>query len=181
MLTRKGIVWVNMPDKNSCHDKKLSPLAKYEHVLLGLWIALTQVILAACSEKTFPIMISGEHSNSIAALKTFQPDSKLGVIWIDAHADIHSLLIPRPRVICIACRLLTACLAEDNPAKKYHKVNVKTQEIWHKIKHLGGIIPKMYPQDLLYIGVRDTEPHEDFLIEKTKSSIFLFKKPTSKV
>ena len=41
----------------------------------------------------FPIVLSGDHSSAlgtISGIKKAYPNKKLGVIWIDAHADIHS-------------------------------------------------------------------------------------------
>ena len=38
-------------------------------------------------------MLSGDHSTAgatIAGIKMAKPKSKLGVIWIDAHADLHT-------------------------------------------------------------------------------------------
>ena len=41
----------------------------------------------------FPIVLSGDHSSAlgtISGIKDARPDLRLGVIWIDAHADLHS-------------------------------------------------------------------------------------------
>jgi arginase len=43
--------------------------------------------------KAFPIVLAGDHSTAggtIAGIKQAFPKQKLGVIWIDAHADLHS-------------------------------------------------------------------------------------------
>jgi len=42
---------------------------------------------------TFPIVLSGDHSSAggtIAGIKAAYPDQSIGVVWIDAHADLHS-------------------------------------------------------------------------------------------
>jgi arginase len=44
-------------------------------------------------EHQFPIVLAGDHSTAggtIAGIKSAYPDEILGVIWIDAHADLHS-------------------------------------------------------------------------------------------
>ena len=41
----------------------------------------------------FPIVLSGDHSSAlgtISGIKASNPDKTIGVIWIDAHADLHS-------------------------------------------------------------------------------------------
>lgn len=55
--------------------------------LLELYIKKTLI------QGFFPIVISGDHSTSfgsIAAIKNTYPNLSLGVIWIDAHADIQT-------------------------------------------------------------------------------------------
>jgi arginase len=45
------------------------------------------------SKNLFPFILSGDHSNGcagISAIKNFHSDKRIGVIWIDAHADLHS-------------------------------------------------------------------------------------------
>src|SRR5580698_7138218 len=53
----------------------------------------TEVKKAVEAQDVFPIILEGDHSNSIgtvAGIKMAYPDKRLGIIWIDAHADIHS-------------------------------------------------------------------------------------------
>jgi arginase family enzyme len=41
----------------------------------------------------FPLIMAGDHSTAygtIAGIKKAFPKKRLGVIWIDAHADIHT-------------------------------------------------------------------------------------------
>src|ERR1051325_5787353 len=41
----------------------------------------------------FPIVLAGDHSSSygtITGIRMAYPRQRLGVIWIDAHADLHS-------------------------------------------------------------------------------------------
>lgn len=45
------------------------------------------------TKNKFPVLLSGDHSNAggtIAGIKKAYPEKRLGVIWIDAHADLHS-------------------------------------------------------------------------------------------
>lgn len=124
-------------------------------------------------ENAIPIVLAGDHSSAIgtiAGLKMAYPGKRLGVIWIDAHADIHSpYTTPSGNMhgMPIACSL-----GEDNKEKQINKLDDETSEFWEKLKNLGGICPKINYNDLVYIALRDFEPPEDFLIKRNKVRVF---------
>jgi arginase len=124
-------------------------------------------------ENAIPIVLAGDHSSAIgtiAGLKMAYPGKRLGVIWIDAHADIHSpFTTPSGNMhgMPIACSL-----GEDNKEKQINKLDDETSEFWEKLKNLGGICPKINYQDLVYIALRDFEAPEDFLIKRNKVRVF---------
>jgi arginase len=115
----------------------------------------------------FPIVLAGDHSSAggtIAGVKTAFPEGRLGVIWIDAHADLHSpYTTPSGNMHGMP---LAAALGADNIDSATNKLDSKTIELWEKLKNSGGISPKLDFRDLVYIGVRDTEEQEDYIIEK---------------
>ena len=115
----------------------------------------------------FPVILSGDHSNAggtIAGIKIAKPKSKLGVIWIDAHADLHTPYTT-PSGNMHGMPLATA-IAEDNEEMKVHELDEKTAAIWNKMKSLGGIERKVLPEDVVFISLRDFEKEEKHLIEK---------------
>ena len=124
-------------------------------------------------ENSVPIVLAGDHSSAIgtiSGIKMAYPDKRIGVIWIDAHADIHSpYTTPSGNMhgMPIAC-----CLAEDNKDKAQNKLDDETSEYWEKLKKLGGISPKIHYSDLVYIALRDFESPEDYLIKKNKVRVF---------
>ena len=126
--------------------------------------AVQKVLL---KNNAFPIVLAGDHSTAggtIAGIKTSYPDDRIGVIWIDAHADLHSpYTTPSGNVHGMP---LATALGEDNPDKKTNDIDKDTLNQWEKLKNSGGICPKIEYRDLVYIGVRDTEEEEDYLIEK---------------
>jgi arginase len=115
----------------------------------------------------FPVVISGDHSNSggtIAGIKTSKPESKLGVIWIDAHADLHTpYTTPSGNMHGMP---LAASIAEDNVESAVHELDAETTACWDKLKNFGNISPKVLPEDVVYIALRDFEKEERALIEK---------------
>jgi arginase len=115
----------------------------------------------------FPVVLSGDHSNAggtIAGIKMAKPKSKLGVIWMDAHADLHTPYTT-PTGNMHGMPLATA-IGEDNKACKVHDLDEKTESIWEQLKHIGKIYPKILPEDIVLISLRDYEKEEKALIEK---------------
>ncbi len=120
-----------------------------------------------------PIVLAGDHSSAlgtISGIKMAYPTKRVGVIWIDAHADLHTpYTTPSGNMhgMPIAC-----VLAEDNKERQQNKPDDETVEYWEKLKNLGGITPKINYNDLVYIALRDFEPQEEFLIKKNKVRVF---------
>jgi arginase len=120
-----------------------------------------------------PIVLAGDHSSAlgtISGIKMAYPNKRIGVIWIDAHADIHSpYTTPSGNMhgMPISC-----VLGEDNKDRQQNKPDDETIEYWEKLKNLGGICPKIQYNDLVYIALRDFEPQEEYLIKKNKVRIF---------
>lgn len=120
-----------------------------------------------------PIVLAGDHSSAlgtISGIKMAYPNKRIGVIWIDAHADLHTpYTTPSGNMhgMPIAC-----VLGEDNKERQQNKPDDETIEYWEKLKSLGGISPKIQYNDLVYIALRDFEPQEDYLIKKHKVRVF---------
>ena len=124
-------------------------------------------------QKHMPIVLAGDHSTAIgtvSGIKLAYPDKRIGVIWIDAHADMHSpYTTPSGNMHGMT---LSALLGEDNMESAMNKPDEETIECWNKLKNLGSASPKVQYSDLVFIGLRDYEPQEDFLIKKNKVRIF---------
>lgn len=114
----------------------------------------------------FPIVLSGDHSSAlgtISGIKAYAPQKRLGVIWVDAHADLHSpYTSPSGNIHGMP---LAAALGKDNLAFQINEVSKKTAEEWEKMKQIASDTPKVRPEDLLLFGVRDTEAPENKLME----------------
>ena len=120
-----------------------------------------------------PIVLAGDHSSAlgtISGIKMAYPKKRLGIIWIDAHADLHTpYTTPSGNMhgMPIAC-----VLGEDNKERQQNKPDDETVEYWEKLKSLGGISPKISFNDIVFIALRDFEPQEEFLIKKNKVRVF---------
>jgi arginase len=117
--------------------------------------------------ENFPLVIAGDHCTAygtIAGIKKADPKIRLGVIWIDAHADIHTpFTTPSGNMHGMA--LSMAC-GIDNLECKVNDPRGETLEYWEQIKNVGIPGPKVYPEDIVYVGVRDLEKPENYLINK---------------
>jgi arginase len=118
-------------------------------------------------EEYFPFIIAGDHSTAygtIAGLKKADPKMRIGVIWIDAHADIHTpFTTPSGNMhgmaVAMACGI-------DNLECKVNDPRGETLDYWEQIKNVGLPGPKVYPEDVVYIAVRDLEKPENYLVNK---------------
>lgn len=149
------------------------PYAKRIEGIISIYERLSNQISQTLKKNQFPIVLAGDHSTAggtIAGIKMAYPKQKLGVIWIDAHADIHSpYTSPSGNMHGMP---VAVSLNEDNMANKMNKPDKDTVDSWNKLKKIGGIAPKITYNDLVYIGVRDVEPEETYLLKKHKVKIF---------
>ncbi|HMP99267.1 MAG TPA: arginase [Cyclobacteriaceae bacterium] len=118
-------------------------------------------------DEFFPLVIAGDHSTAygtIAGIKKAYPKKRLGVIWIDAHADLHSPYTT-PSGNMHGMPLAMAC-GFDNLECKVNNPRNETVEYWEQIKNVGVPGPKIQPEDIVFISVRDFEKPENYLINK---------------
>lgn len=115
----------------------------------------------------FPMVIAGDHSTAygtMAGIKKAFPKKRLGVIWIDAHADFHSPYTT-PSGNMHGMPLAMAC-AFDNLECKVNDPKGETVDYWEQIKNVGIPGAKINPEDIVLVSVRDFEKPENYLINK---------------
>ncbi len=165
-------------ENNLLFEPIQSPFAKRIHGVLNMYERISKAICDSMKNNFFPVVLSGDHSNAggtIAGIKMAKPKSKLGVIWIDAHADLHTPYTT-PSGNMHGMPLATA-IAEDNKDNKVHDLDEKTIKIWNQLKSIGKINQKVLPEDIVLISLRDYEKEEKALIEKHGIKVI----PTSEV
>lgn len=145
----------------------LSPYAKRINGVISMSDKVSNCVKDSIKSGFFPVVLSGDHSvagGTIAGIKAAKPKSKLGVIWIDAHADLHTpYTTPSGNMHGMP---LAAAINEDNAESKVHELDEKTVKQWEQLKNLGKISPKILAEDIVFISLRDYEKEEKFLIEK---------------
>jgi len=151
----------------SIYDKDRNTFAKRIGQVLQQCTRLAETVKQTLAIGHFPLVFSGDHSSAlgtISGVKAAYPDQTLGVVWIDAHADLHSpYTSPSGNIHGMP---LAAALANDNPACHINEVSGETLTHWDRMKAIGTPAPKLKPEHLVYFGVRDTEHAEDWLMEQ---------------
>src|SRR5688500_6917212 len=129
-----------------------SPYAKRIKGISAMYDKVSKAVAESIKGNFFPVVLSGDHSTSgatIAGLKIARPKSKLGVIWIDAHADLHTPYTT-PSGNMHGMPLATA-IGEDNVECAVHELDDETTKQWNFLKEIGKISPKVLPEDIVFI------------------------------
>jgi arginase len=158
----------NVPDENRLlYEPVASPYAKRIAGVYTMYERVSNAVAETLKSGLFPVVLAGDHSSAggtIAGIKMARPKSRLGVIWIDAHADMHTpYTTPSGNMHGMP---LAISLGEDNIENKVHNPDAATIDIWNKLKNLGKIQPKINPEDIVFIALRDFEKEEEALIKK---------------
>lgn len=158
-----------------------SPYAKRIKGIVAMYEKVSKAVTDSMKQNFFPVVLSGDHSISgatIAGIKIARPQSKLGVIWIDAHADLHTpYTTPSGNMHGMP---LAASINEDNDEMAVHELDAETTKYWNYLKNLGKIAPKVLPEDIVYISLRDFEKEEKGLIDKYGIKVISTKEVRSK-
>jgi arginase len=159
---------VDVPTHNEAvYDKVKTTFAKRINHVRVQCERVRVTVEQSLMDRFFPIVLSGDHSSAlgtISGIKAHYPEERLGVIWIDAHADLHSpYTTPSGNVHGMP---LAAALGIDNTGNQVNELRKDTSADWEKMKNIGVAGPKFLPEDLVYFGVRDTERPEDDIMEE---------------
>ena len=159
----EDIATVNETVYNKVHNS----FAKRIGCVLKVCTRLSESIKSSLNENSFPIVLSGDHSSaigSISGIKAAYPNKRLGVVWIDAHADINSpFTSPSGNIHGMS---LAATLNDDNLKHRINNVYEDTQSYWTQLKNIGVKGQKVKHEDVIYFGVRDTEETEKSVMKE---------------
>lgn len=158
----------DIPDENHLLDQETDhKFAKRIDGLMSLYSRISEKVEKVFQNGNFPLLVAADHGSAggtIDGIVRSFPDKRIGVIWIDAHADIHTpFTTPSGNIHGMP---LATALSLDNKACQINDVPSSTVDLWEKLKSNGFSGAKIRPEDLVYIAVRDTEPEEDHLIKE---------------
>ncbi len=146
-----------LPNRNDLLDRPTNfPFAKLIFGFLKIFEGIKQQFKQPLDSGMFPLIIAGDHSSAggtMAGLKLAYPGKRLGVLWIDAHADIHSpYTTPSGNIHGMP---IATALGVDQSDLQKNNLDLTTMQYWNQLKSHS-----LKPSDLIYIGVRDVEEEE---------------------
>ena len=156
-----------IPNKNELLDQPINYLsAKRIDGVCEVYNKVMEQMKKSLSSSSTVLVLSGDHSSAtatIAGIRNKYPEKKLGVVWVDAHADIHSpYTTPSGNIHGMS---LGAALGIDNKKNQINRPKENVIKKWNWMKKLG---PKsthpIKAEDIIYIGLRDIEKQEEKLI-----------------
>ncbi|HMU46005.1 MAG TPA: arginase [Chitinophagaceae bacterium] len=179
--------FIHFPSEKIPNENKLlyepieSPYAKRIKGIAAIYEKLSKAVADTIKNNFFPVILSGDHSTSgatLAGIKMAKPKSRLGVIWIDAHADLHTpYTTPSGNIHGMP---LAISIGEDNRESAVHELDEETEKYWNQLKNTGKIPKKVLPEDVVFISLRDYEKEEKHLIEKYGMKVISTKEVRSK-
>ncbi|MBI2793395.1 MAG: arginase [Ignavibacteria bacterium] len=137
---------IEIQEEQHARLKYLPEVAEMSHVL-------STRVKDVLDSGEFPLIIGGDHSMSIGSLAGIgahckENDKTLGVIWIDAHADMNT--------------------AETTPSGNIHGMPLAIAMGYgdSSLTSIGGDFRKLDPRNLAIIGLRSIDPGERLLIKE---------------
>lgn len=155
-----------LPDLNHYIDQPTTtPFAKRIDGFTQVFNHVSEKVTHLLQGGKFPLILAADHGSAagtIAGIVAAHPGKRLGVIWIDAHADLHSpYTTPSGNIHGMP---LAISMAVNNESRQRNTLDAFTAEKWDQLKNAGGIAPKLQAENLVFVAVRDTEEEEEGLM-----------------
>jgi arginase len=149
-VTDSGNIGVRNPEMMSIVDNR----AKYLHEIAVACQSLADQVEHILDAGAIPIILGGDHSiaiGSVAGLASFyrKRDSRVGVIWFDAHGDMNT--------------------PETSPSGNIHGMPFAAI-LGHGVQeltHISGFAPKVSPEDCVLIGARSVDREEAMALRES--------------
>jgi arginase len=169
---------VLVPDLNhQFQSKSTFPFARnIDHLTVAQGM-LASYVEDVLKDADFPLVFSGDHSNAVGAfsgLKNLNPEKRIGLIWIDAHLDLHNpITTPSGNIHGMAVHALLN-IPETFSSPRKNNPDEETQMLWNQLRTLGShqVDGKVRPEDVVFIGIRDYETEEHELASQLGIRIF---------
>ncbi|MTV21976.1 arginase [Staphylococcus delphini] len=123
-------------------------LQNYEEILT-FSKSLKDKVSESIRQDHFPVILGGDHSLAIGSISgVAEHYDDLGIIWYDAHGDLN--------------------VPEESPSGNMHgmPLRILAGEGDEKLVQLGGFAPKVKPENIVLIGMRDLDFGEREYIKK---------------
>ena len=147
----KGDISFEMITRNVDPNEKLKNI----DAIIEKTTELANEVDKAILEDTFPFILGGDHSIAMGTLAGLAKHYKnLGVIWYDAHGDLNT--------------------KETTPSGNIHGMPLAAslgigEE---RLVQIGGFSPKVKPENIVLIGIRDLDEGEKELIKEIGIKVY---------
>lgn len=167
---------INIEQKRSYGTTSEFANAKHIDAISQTIFELSESIKANIQRNSHCLVIAGDHSTAagtIAGLKKAHPDKRIGVVWFDAHADIHSPhTSPSGNMHGMPLAIATD---QDNTIHRTKEISQQEHDAWEELQAVSVITPATLPRDIVFVGIRDLETPEVKLIS-AQGSLNLYAK-----
>lgn len=150
-----GDIFIQIMEKQRVTNQKL----KYLNEILKTSTILSRKVEKVLDQGHFPLCIGGDHSMALGTIAGIASHCrknklKLGVIWIDAHADMNT--------------------DETSPSGNIHGMPLSaSMGIGNeKLVNFMGFAPKVMPENCALIGIRSIDILEKEIINKLKVPVY---------
>ncbi|CBG39745.1 arginase [Helicobacter mustelae] len=154
-------------------DKKF----RYARSFEDYYVFCKEILIPRMQEvflrKEFSLILSSEHANMFGifqALRSVHKDKKIGILYLDAHADIHTAYDSDSRYI----HGMPLGMVLNRVRSGFNCMNQSEEEAWQELCNLGlekGTL-EIDPRHLVYFGVRSTEQSERDVIKELQIPLF---------
>jgi arginase len=150
-----GNISVKQPEEMSYGEKR----AKYLAEISDACKDLAAMVEKSLEESMLPVVLGGDHSIAAGTLSGVaahfkKKEKKIGLIWLDAHGDINT--------------------PESSPSGNVHGMPLAAAMGYGaaELVELQGFKPKVEPQNISLVGIRDLDSQEKKLAKKSGVHVF---------
>lgn len=148
-LEHAGFPFVDAGDLAVAHNFALDRLSPEERApakraeIARVSENLARHVFEAASRGETPLTLGGDHSTAIGAIAGLaKARGRIGVVWIDAHADANT--------------------PETSPSGNIHgmPLAISLGHGYPELVNCLGFAPKVRPEDVVILGAKDVDPEE---------------------
>jgi arginase len=151
-----GNIPVKQPEEMSYGEKR----AKYLGEIAEACKDLGEAVEKSLTEGFMPLVLGGDHSiaagsiSGVAAHFRKEDKKQIGYIWLDAHGDMNT--------------------PESSPSGNVHGMPLASIMGYGppELVELMGFKPKVEPQNIVLVGIRDLDSQEKKLVKKSGVHVF---------
>lgn len=150
-----GNIPVKQPEEQHYGDKHAKYLTEIAETCQGL----AETVERTLGEEMMPLILGGDHSiaaGSVAGVSSFfrKQSKRIGLIWLDAHGDVNT--------------------PETSPSGNVHGMPLASVMGYgaSELTELSGFKPKVEPQNIAMVGIRNLDAKERQLVKKSGIHVF---------